>query len=85
MSYNKVKAGHLHAVTTEEQVEIGLPLQTLIKEYKTFMFHQLHQQNKDIGEGFFRWQFVNYYEPDEYGVTRICFKGIVGTREAFFP
>jgi len=42
MSYNKVKAGHLHAVTTEEQVEIGLPLQTLIKEYKTFMFHQLH-------------------------------------------
>lgn len=63
MSYNKVKAGHLHAVATEEQVEIGLPLQTLIKEYKTFMFHQVHKQNKDIGKGFFDGSLLIIMNP----------------------
>lgn len=53
MSCNKEEAGHLHAVATEELVEIGLSLQTLIKEHKTFMFYQVHRQNKDIDKGLF--------------------------------
>lgn len=63
MSYNKVKAGHLHAVATEEHVEIGLPLQTLMKEYKMFMFHQVHKQNQDIGKGFFDGSLLIIMNP----------------------
>ncbi len=70
-------------MATKVQVEIGLSLQTPIKEYNTFDKRawdiHVHRQNKDMYTSLLM-AVANYYELDEYGVKRICFKG--GSREA---
>lgn len=78
----KEKEGHLSTVATNEQVEIGLFLQTRIKEYNTFDKRvwdiHVHRHNKDMDMSLL--MAVANYELDEYRVKRICFKG--GSREA---
>ncbi len=79
----KEKAGHLSTVVIKEQVEIGLSLQTPIKEYNTFDKRvwdiHVHRQNKDMDMSLLM-AVANYYQLAEYGVRRICFRG--GSREA---
>lgn len=79
----KEKAGHLSTVATKEQVEIGLSLQTQMKEYNTFGKRiwdiHVHRQNKDMDMSLLM-AVANYYQLGEYGVKRICFRG--GSREA---